>query len=87
LQMIKEAVAHGSGVSIMPARIMHSEVAQGRMIPIPFSGAGLFRPLGIIHRRRKRFQRAAQAFLELLREEPLETGDAIPSLSVEPSLK
>ena len=28
LQMMKEAVAHGAGVSIMPARVMREEIAQ-----------------------------------------------------------
>ncbi len=70
LQMIKEAVAHGSGVSIVPARIMEAEIAQGRLIPIPIAAPDLFRPLGIIHRRKKRFHRAAQAFLDLLQERP-----------------
>ena len=70
LQMIKEAVAHGSGVSIVPARIMEAEIAQGRLIPIPIAAPDLFRPLGIIHRRKKRFYRAAQAFLDLLQERP-----------------
>ena len=40
MQMIKEAVAHGSGVSIMPARVMEDEVAQGRLVPIPIAGSG-----------------------------------------------
>ena len=70
LQMIKEAVAHGSGVSIVPARIMETEIAQGRLIPIPITPE-LYRPLGIIHRRKKRFQRAAKAFLDLLQEQPV----------------
>jgi DNA-binding transcriptional LysR family regulator len=70
LQMIKEAVAHGSGVSIMPARIMEEEVRQGRLVPIPIAGFRLFRPVGIVHRRKKRFHRAGQAFLELLQEPP-----------------
>ena len=70
LQMIKEAVAHGSGISIMPARVMAAEVAQGRLVPIPIVAPDLFRPLGIVHRRKKRFHRAAQAFLELLQEQP-----------------
>lgn len=70
LQMIKEAVAHGSGVSIMPARVMAAEVAQGRLIPIPIAAPDLYRPVGIVHRRKKRFHRAAQAFLELLQEQP-----------------
>jgi DNA-binding transcriptional LysR family regulator len=70
IQMIKEAVAHGSGVSIMPARIMEEEVRQGRLIPIPIAGFRLFRPVRIVHRRKKRFHRAGQAFLELLQEPP-----------------
>ncbi len=70
LQMIKEAVAHGEGVSIMPARIMEEEIAQGRLVPIPISSLRLYRPVGIVHRRKKRFHRAGQAFLELLREPP-----------------
>lgn len=71
LQMIKEAVAHGSGVSIVPARIMEAEIAQGRLVPIPIAAPELYRPLGIIHRRKKRFHRAGQAFLELLQEQPV----------------
>jgi DNA-binding transcriptional LysR family regulator len=70
IQMIKEAVAHGSGVSIMPARVMAAEVAQGRLVPIAIVAPDLFRPLGIVHRKKKRFHRAAQAFLELLQEQP-----------------
>lgn len=70
LQMIKEAVAHGAGVSILPARIMHDEVMQGRLVAIPITASKLFRPLGIIHRKKKRFHSAAQAFLELLQEKP-----------------
>ena len=70
LQMIKEAVAHGVGVSILPARIMRDEVMQGRLVAIPIAASKLFRPLGIIHRKRKHFHLAAQAFLELLQEKP-----------------
>ena len=70
LQMIKEAVAHGSGVSIMPARVMEAEITQGRLIPIPIAAQELYRPVRIVHRRKKRFHRAAQAFLELLQEQP-----------------
>jgi len=70
IQMIKEAVAHGSGVSIMPARNMEEEIAQGRLVAIPISSFELYRPVGIVHRRKARFHRAAQAFLELLQEPP-----------------
>jgi DNA-binding transcriptional LysR family regulator len=70
LQMIKEAVAHGAGISILPARIMRDEVMQGRLVAIPIAASKLFRPLGIIHRKKKRFHPVAQAFLELLQEKP-----------------
>ena len=70
LQMIKEAVAHRVGISIMPARLMLDDIAQGRLIAIRIDGAELFRPLGIIHRKKKRFNRVAQSFLELLCEKP-----------------
>jgi DNA-binding transcriptional LysR family regulator len=66
---IKEAVMHRAGaVSIMPARIMKDEVAQGRLAAVRIADATLYRPLGIIHRKKKRFHRVAQAFLDLLRE-------------------
>jgi len=70
LQMIKEAVAHRAGVSIMPARIMLEEMAQGRLVAIAIDAPELYRPLGIIHRKKKRFHRVAQAFIDLLCEAP-----------------
>jgi DNA-binding transcriptional LysR family regulator len=70
LQMIKEAVAHRVGVSIMPARVLFDEVKQGRLVAIPIEAPELYRPLGIIHRKRKRFPRVAQEFLNLLCEKP-----------------
>lgn len=70
IQMIKEAVIHRVGVSIMPARIMNDEIAQGRLVAIPIAAPELYRPLGIIHRKKKRFYPVAQAFLELLCEKP-----------------
>jgi len=70
IQMIKEAVALGSGISILPARTMLAEVEQGRLVAIPLHAPELVRPVGIVHRKRKRFNRAAQSFLELLQEAP-----------------
>jgi LysR family transcriptional regulator, transcriptional activator of the cysJI operon len=70
IQMIKEAVTHRVGVSIMPVRTMRDDIEQGRLAAVRIADATLFRPLGIIHRKKKRFHRVAQAFLDLLREEP-----------------
>src|SRR6478609_8302031 len=71
IQMIKEAVALGSGVSILPARTMQAEIAQGRLVSIPLHAPELSRPVGIVHRKRKKLNRAAQCFLELLVEGPV----------------
>ncbi len=70
IQMIKEAVALGSGISILPARTMQAEIAQGRLVSIPLHAPELVRPVGIVHRKRKRFSNAVQSFLELLLEQP-----------------
>ncbi|MBZ5594070.1 MAG: LysR family transcriptional regulator [Acidobacteriia bacterium] len=74
IQMIKEAVALGSGISILPARTMQAEIAQGRLVSIPLHAPELVRPVGIVHRKRKRFSHAAQSFLELLLEQPAPVG-------------
>ena len=66
IQMIKEAVEVGSGISILPARTMQAEIAQGRIVAVKLDAPDLVRPVGIVHRKRKKFNRAAQAFLDLL---------------------
>ncbi|HEY7333538.1 MAG TPA: LysR family transcriptional regulator [Bryobacteraceae bacterium] len=71
IQMIKEAVTHNVGISIMPFRTMREDIAQGRLAAVRIADATLFRPLGIIHRKKKRFHGVAQAFMDLLRERPV----------------
>lgn len=71
IQTIKEAVALGSGISILPERTMQTEIDQGRLVSVPLHAPELLRPLGIVHRKRKKFNLAAQAFLNLLLEHPL----------------
>jgi DNA-binding transcriptional LysR family regulator len=70
IQSIKEAVALGSGVSILPARTFQTEIEQGRLIAVPLLAPELRRPVGIVHKKKKQFNQATQAFLELLREKP-----------------
>ncbi|MBC7926574.1 MAG: LysR family transcriptional regulator [Bryobacteraceae bacterium] len=70
IQTIKEAVMIGSGVSLVPRRILQTELEENRISAVPLEEPGLYRPVGIIHRRRKKFHRAAQSFLDLLRETP-----------------
>jgi DNA-binding transcriptional LysR family regulator len=68
IQMIKEAVELGSGISILPARTMQAEIDQGRLAAVRLVAPELARPVGIVHRKRKRFNRAAEAFLSMLGE-------------------
>jgi DNA-binding transcriptional LysR family regulator len=68
IQMIKEAVSVGKGLSILPARTMQAEIGQGRLVAIRLHAPELARPVGVIHLRRKKLNRASELFLELLRE-------------------
>ncbi len=67
--MIKEAVALGSGVSLLPEPVIQEDLAQEKLVGIPLKSPGLYRPLGIIHRRKKQLSRATRAFLDLLIEQ------------------
>ena len=71
IQTIKEAVALGSGISILPARTMQAEIAQGRLVAVKLHAPGLVRPVGVVHRKRKKFSRAAQSFIKLLTVQPV----------------
>ena len=68
LQMIKEAVVHGAGISIMPKRVMREELAQRRMVALRLHPAELYRPVRIVHRRRKVFNPVTGGLLALLRD-------------------
>src|SRR6185437_13179363 len=54
IQSIKEAVALGSGISILPEQTMQTELEQRRLVSVPLHAPDLLRPTGIIHRRRKK---------------------------------
>jgi DNA-binding transcriptional LysR family regulator len=70
IQMIKEAVALGSGISILPSRTMQAEISQGRLVAIPLDAPGLVRPVGVVRRKRRKLTRAVERFLELLLDDP-----------------
>jgi DNA-binding transcriptional LysR family regulator len=77
IQTMKEAVALGSSLSLLPVRVLRNDIEQGRLVAIPLKGCPLVRPMGIIHRRRKKFNQATQTFLELLRQEAASESSAI----------
>ena len=59
----------GSGISILPARSVSSEVNQRRLLSIPLDAPELVRPTAIIHRKKKKLSRAGLEFLQLIRGE------------------
>ena len=81
IQMIKEAVGLGRGISLLPARTMLAEIEQGRLVAVKLDAPDLVRPVGIVHRKRKKFNRAAQAFLELLVGDGV-GGDAVNGVAL-----
>jgi LysR family transcriptional regulator, transcriptional activator of the cysJI operon len=76
IHTIKEAVMLGTGISILPARTMQAEIAQGRMVAVKLHAPDLVRPVGVVHRKRKKLNRAAQAFVALLLDQPAEKEEA-----------
>jgi DNA-binding transcriptional LysR family regulator len=69
LQMIKEAVAHGAGISLLPLRVIREDIRQRRLVPLRLQPAELYRPVRIVHRRRKVFNQVTAGLLRLLQEE------------------
>ena len=68
IQMIKEALSLGQGVSILPERTVRQEVADGRLVAIPIAAEGLVRPVGILLQRRKKLSQTGEQFLTFLSE-------------------
>jgi DNA-binding transcriptional LysR family regulator len=68
IETIKQAIAIGAGVSILPRPTILKEVGNRTLAAIPLSMTELVRPLGIIHRRGKVFTPTMARFLDLLRK-------------------
>jgi hypothetical protein len=45
---------------------MQAEIEQGRLVAVRLNAPGMARPVGIVHRRRKKFNRATEALLGML---------------------
>jgi len=69
IETIKQAIEVGTGVSILPEPTVLKEVQQGSLVAVPLALPDFVRPIGIIHRRRKRLTPAAKKFIELLKDE------------------
>ncbi len=68
VESIKEGVLLGAGVSILPEPVFQKEIAMRSLRAIPLDRENLFRPIGLIHRRRKRLPPTVVRFIEMLKE-------------------
>ena len=66
IEAIKRAVEVGAGVAILPEPTLAREAALKTLAAVKLRGAEFSRPLGIIHRRGKKFYQNTQDFLQLL---------------------
>jgi DNA-binding transcriptional LysR family regulator len=81
IETIKQAIALGAGVSLLPEPTVRREVANRTLVAVQLAMPNLVRPVGIIHRRNKRFSPAVARFIELLRQGE-EGGAAAPARAV-----
>ncbi|MBI2002390.1 MAG: LysR family transcriptional regulator [candidate division NC10 bacterium] len=68
IETIKQAIAIGAGVGILPRPTILKEAGNRTLAAVPLAMPELVRPLGIIHRRGKLFTPTIGRFLELLRQ-------------------
>ncbi len=67
IDTIKQAVAGGQGVSILPRPTIQAELDLGTLVAIPIGIPDLVRPLGIIHLRHRPMTPTVQRFIEVVR--------------------
>ncbi len=80
IENIKQAVALGAGVALLPEPTLRREMSARTLVGVPLQERGLSRPVGIIQRRRSKLSAAAQAFLKLLTAENHGDGQASDEL-------
>jgi DNA-binding transcriptional LysR family regulator len=87
IENIKKAVDEAGGVALLPRPTLRRELQAGTLVAIPLDGCRMVRPLGIIQRRRRKPNAAAQRFLDLLRhplDGPSATAEAKPATNGSP---
>jgi DNA-binding transcriptional LysR family regulator len=67
IENIKKGVEVGAGLALLPEPTIRQELQAGTLRAPRLEGRPLVRPLGIIHRQRRRLCSAVQGFIDLLR--------------------
>ena len=68
IETIKRAIEINSGISILPVSSVQTELASGSLKAVSFTNERFFRPTGIIVRKDRQLNKAAQYLVELLRK-------------------
>jgi DNA-binding transcriptional LysR family regulator len=68
VETIKQAIGIAAGISILPRPTVLKELGMRALAAVPVPIPGLVRPIGIIHRRGRRWSPAAARFVELLQQ-------------------
>jgi len=68
IETIKQAVAIGTGISILPEPTVRNETHNGSLVAVRLIAPGLQRPIGIIQRQRKVLGPTVAKLVELLQE-------------------
>ncbi len=66
IENIKQAIAVGTGVALLPEPTLRREVRARELVAVPLAGANFTRPLGIILKRGHWLSAATRSFLDLL---------------------
>jgi len=74
IETIKQAIAIGAGVSLLPKPTVGREMANRTLVAVPLALPNLVRPVGIIHRRNRRFTPPVARFIDLLRAAASDVG-------------
>ncbi len=68
IENIKKAIEESGGVALLPEPMLIKEIQAGTLAGVPLADATLIRPMAIIYRRTYPLTRAAQQFIQLLRQ-------------------
>ena len=68
IETVKQALEVSQAVTLLPRASIERELQRGTLAQVDLEDCGLRRPLGIIHKRKKRLNRTTERFIEALVE-------------------
>jgi DNA-binding transcriptional LysR family regulator len=87
IENIKQAVAIGAGVALLPEPTLRRELKARELVAVPLADVNFTRPLGIILKRGHWLSGAARAFLDLLQGKPDPSPNGRPHQNGKPARK